>query len=93
MPKQQVYLSEALSFCKFDLTCQAAPGIVTQKSIIGDAVLQATFLIFHLFQLVRFADQFARQSSLAGDARSEFLPSASHSARAATRLNNCVFHE
>lgn len=32
-----------------------------------------TFLIFHLFQLMRFADQFARQSGLAGNARSEFL--------------------
>lgn len=32
-----------------------------------------TFLIFHLFQLMRFADQFARQSGLAGNARAEFL--------------------
>lgn len=52
-----------------------------------------TFLIFHLFQLMHFADQFARQSGLAGDAGSELLPSTSHSARAATQLNNCVFHE
>lgn len=75
------------------MTRHAAPGIVTQKSITGDAVLWVTFLISHLFQLMRFADQFARQSGLAADARSEFLPSASHSARAATRLNNCVFRE
>lgn len=75
------------------MTRQAAPGIVTQKSITGAAVLGVTFLISHLLQLMPFADQFARQRGLAADASSEFLPSASHSARAATRLNNCVFHE
>lgn len=32
-----------------------------------------TFFIFHLFQLTRFADQFARQSGLSGNARAEFL--------------------
>lgn len=55
------------------MTCQAAPRIVTRKGVIGDAVLGVTFLILHFFQLMRFTDQFARQSGLSGDARSEFL--------------------
>lgn len=41
--------------------------------MIGEAVLPVTFLISHLSQLTRFADQFARRSGLAGSAGSESL--------------------